>query len=66
MINTLQEDIKMIINNKEYVSVNEASTILNKSHITVRSYIKRGILVPTYFGSRTIFLLKTDVVNLTK
>lgn len=56
----------MIIHNKEYLTIMQTAEVVGKSHITVRKWIKGGMLKTYSFGNSRKFILKEDAINLTK
>jgi excisionase family DNA binding protein len=56
----------MIIHDIDYITIKQASDLIGKSHITIRKWIKNGMITSYKFGTNRIFLKKQDAVNLTK
>jgi excisionase family DNA binding protein len=56
----------MIIHGKKYLTINEAAKVIGKTHITVRKWIKGGMLNTYTFGNSKKLILEEDAINLTK
>lgn len=56
----------MIINGIKYLTIQQTADLVGKSHITIRDWIKRGMLQATRFGPKKIFIKEEDAINLTK
>jgi excisionase family DNA binding protein len=56
----------MIIQGIEYVTVKEASQMLNKHPHTIRSWVEIGLLPCQKFGHNKWFIPKTSVEGLMK
>jgi excisionase family DNA binding protein len=56
----------MIIHEIEYLTIQQASDLIGKTHITVRKWIKNGMLTPYTFGNTKVWIKKQDAINLTK
>jgi len=56
----------MIINGTKYLTIQQTADLVGKSHITIRAWIKKGIVKVTQFSPRKIFIREEDAINLTK
>jgi excisionase family DNA binding protein len=56
----------MIINGTKYLTIQQTADLVGKSHITIRKWIKDGMLQTTRFSERKIFIKEEDAINLTK